>query len=364
MMSFRAGYKRLQRVMSASLVAVLAVFCLSGCKERAVKRVVSDEGGQPLNMYPNQAEYVLAKVGDKNITLGDYAATLERMDRFDRLRYKTPERRRELLDEIITVELLAQEAERRGLDKDPQAQQAVREVLRDAIMRDARKDVTEPSAFSEQQVRAYYDAHMHEYQEPERRRLSSIIVTDQKKAEELLKKAQGITDQEVWGKLVLEHSEQYKSEKYEGPVETAGDLGLVGPPGDERSSNPRVDEAMREAAFGVEKAGQMVPKVLSGADGKFYVVRVDVINPGHSRSFADAERTIRIMLTQQQIAEREAQFEQELRKKYPISIDEKALSEAKIINLDKMPEKLPPLPGKTPPRLPERSGHGHDDHEH
>ena len=71
----------------------------------------TDGGTAPAGrLTAEQASRVLAKVGDRTITLGDYAATLERMDQFDRLRYQSPERRKELSQEIIDVELLAQDA--------------------------------------------------------------------------------------------------------------------------------------------------------------------------------------------------------------------------------------------------------------
>ena len=80
----------------------------------------SDAGSSPTTSLTNkQAAQVLARVGNITITLGDYTAALEHMDQFDRLRYQSPERRKELLDEMITVELLAVEATEKGYDKDP-----------------------------------------------------------------------------------------------------------------------------------------------------------------------------------------------------------------------------------------------------
>jgi len=78
-----------------------------------------------------QAGRVLAKVGDRTITLGDYVAALEHMDQFDRMRYQSPERRKELLNEMIDLELLANEARQKGYDQDPVAQQEIRAILRD-----------------------------------------------------------------------------------------------------------------------------------------------------------------------------------------------------------------------------------------
>src|SRR5512133_3831503 len=51
------------------------------------------------NLTPEEAAQVLARVGEVTITLGDYAAALERMDRYERLRYQSADRRKILLDE-------------------------------------------------------------------------------------------------------------------------------------------------------------------------------------------------------------------------------------------------------------------------
>jgi hypothetical protein len=79
---------------------------------------------------PEQAKRVLAQVGERVITLGDFAQALERMDRFERLRYQTADRRKLLLDEMINTELLAREAERRGIDRLPSTQAALNQTPR------------------------------------------------------------------------------------------------------------------------------------------------------------------------------------------------------------------------------------------
>jgi hypothetical protein len=85
-----------------------------------------------------QAGRIVAKIGDKNVTLCDFARTLDRMGPMDRLRYRSKERRRELLNDLVDVELLAQEARRRGLDKQPDVEEGIRQILRDALLAQAR----------------------------------------------------------------------------------------------------------------------------------------------------------------------------------------------------------------------------------
>src|SRR6185369_16204549 len=162
---------------------------LAGCNEPALKQAPADAGPPVSGLSPEQAARVVAKVGDRTITLGEFARTLERMDQFDRLRYQSKERRRELLEEMIDVELLAGEARRTGLDKDPDAQDAIRLILREAILAEAHKGLAPPGSIPDQEVRAYYEKHGDKFTEPERRRVAAIVMKDKKEAAKVLKEA-------------------------------------------------------------------------------------------------------------------------------------------------------------------------------
>src|SRR5947207_2178327 len=150
----RAVMRRFGRIEVLG-VALAAALASVACNEKALDRARRGDGGViPGGLTAEQAALVVAKVGDRAITLGDYAATLERMDQFDRLRYQSPERRRELLDEIIDVELLAQDAKRSKLDQSAEKQHAIRQVLRDALLAGARPELPAPAALSQDEVRA------------------------------------------------------------------------------------------------------------------------------------------------------------------------------------------------------------------
>src|SRR5690242_5717490 len=116
----RVGWRLagLSHVLAASAaVLCLAAMLLCGCDEGKPQPSAGSVSAGPIepNKVPAElAARVLAQVGGRTITLGDYAAALERMDQFERLRYQTPERRKQLLDELINAELLAREAEKRG----------------------------------------------------------------------------------------------------------------------------------------------------------------------------------------------------------------------------------------------------------
>jgi parvulin-like peptidyl-prolyl isomerase len=304
----------------------LFLFALAACNERALDKNGHADAGPPLpaGLRPEQAAQVLARIGDRTITLGDYAATLERMDQFDRLRYQSPERRKELLDEIIDAELLAQDARKRKLDQAPETQQAIRQILRDALLAEARKGVPPPADIPASEIRAYYEAHRNEFREPERRRVAHIVVKDKETATKLLAAVNSGT---AWGELFRKNSLDVKTALSE-PAELAGDLGLVGPPDDERGDNPRVRPEVRAAVFEVDAIGHVLDRVVPSADG-FQIVRMIGKSDAHDRTLAEADRPIRVAIMQAKIDAREKELEDELRQQFPVIIDEQAL--AKVV---------------------------------
>jgi peptidyl-prolyl cis-trans isomerase C len=312
-----------------AIAAICSTLVVGGCKACGDNSATEDAGehAQTSSLTPEQAAKVLAKVGDNTITLGDYVAALEHMDQFDRLRYQSPERRKELLDELVEVELLAQEATAKGYDKDTVAQQELRAVLRDAMLKEARTGAPQPSEIAEVDARAYYEAHKADYKDPERRRISMIVLKDEASANAALSQAKG-SGAAQWGELVRKLSIDPQA-KANVPVDLAGDFGLVSPPGDARGENPRVPSEVRAAAFELEKKDDVLGRVVKSVD-KFFVIRMTQKNDAHERTFSEAERAIRVRIAQDRAKAKEDEAYQNLRKQFPVKIDEVALANVHV----------------------------------
>jgi len=300
----------------------------SSCKSSSSTGLAADAGAAGIGaLTPEQAAQVLARVGDRTITLGDFEAALEHMDQFDRMRYQAPERRKELLGEMIDVMLLADEARDKGYDRDPVTQQEIREILRDAILKKAREGVPQPAEIPEPDVRAYYERHRADFRDPERRRVSVIVLASDAAAQSALDAARKATPTQ-WGELVRTRSVDVMA-KADTPLDLAGDVGFVSPPGDTHGTNPRVPEEVRAAAFSVDKVGDVVPRVVrSGA--KLYVVKLTGKTDPRDRTFEEAERPIRVKLAQDEIRAREDALLEELRRQFPVQIDESALAQVQV----------------------------------
>jgi hypothetical protein len=311
----------------ASVVAIAGAS--AGCNpHKSAPAAVSDAGAPAAaGITPEQAAQELARVGDRTITVGDFVAALEHMDQFDRMRYQAPERRQELLAEMVDVMLLADVAREKGYDQDPIAQQEVREILRDAMLKSVRAEVPAPSDIPEVDVRSYYEAHRAEFRDPERRRVSAIVVADDAAGAAVLEAAKKASSTQ-WGDLVRAKSLDARA-KDGAPSDLAGDFGFVAPPDDHGGSNPRVPEEVRAAVFEIAAVGDVLPRVVKSG-GRGYVVKLTARTEAHDRTFAEAERAIRVRLAQDKIKARQDELLDELRKKYPVEIDEHVLSEVHV----------------------------------
>lgn len=275
-------------------------------------------------MSPELSSKVLARVGDTKITLGQYAATLARMNEFERLRYQSADRRKLLLQEMIQVELLAEEARHRGLDKLPETRARLRQLLRDEVLREAHQRLPKPEELPADEVSAYYKAHKSEFNEPERRRVAHLEVGDKDKAAELLQEAMK-ADQKAWGRLVRKHSRDRRPPTELGdPIEFAGDLGIVATPGVAGGENPKVSEALRASVFKIEKIGQVFPEVVK-VGSSYHIVRMIGKTDARTRSLHEAQRVIRVRLLEERARKLEAKLERDLRQRFKVTIDQQAL---------------------------------------
>lgn len=328
----RSPHRRLSGAALVLAAIAAAALSTSGCKSCDQNNPSGgDDAGhaQPTSLTPEQAKQVLVRFADgETITLGDYAAALEHMDQFNRLRYQSAERRKELLDEMINVRLLAKEAEAKGYDKDPLTQEELRGILRDSMLQEARKGAPSPAEIPESEVRAWFEAHRAEYKDPERRRLSLVVSSDEASAREVLAAAKKATSPAQWGEIVRAKSVDSLA-RNNVPVDLAGDFGIVSPPGDSRGENTRVPEEVRAGVFEIAEVGGVLDRVVA-AKGKFFVVRLTQKLPAHERTFEEAERTIRVKLAQDKLRAKEEELLAELRKSVKVEVDQGALASAKV----------------------------------
>jgi peptidyl-prolyl cis-trans isomerase C len=130
-------------------------------------------------------EDTLAKVDDVVITVGDFQERINKQSPYVRARYTSLERKKEFLDSLVRFELLAKEADRRGLSKDPEVVRTMKQVMIQKLL-SGEFDKLKLDDVSDAEVKAYYDAHPEEFNKPEEVRVSTIVVKDEKAAKKVM----------------------------------------------------------------------------------------------------------------------------------------------------------------------------------
>jgi hypothetical protein len=348
----RAGANRARAWLAALSIAVAALGC-DGCRSSSPSSVLDpgpDAGGR---LTPEQASQVLARVGDRTITLGDYAAALERMDPFERMRYQTEDRRQALLDEMINVELLAREAERRKLDQHPETIELVRQFQRDELLARLRASLPKPSELPAADVSRYYQEHRAEFQESEHRRAAQIVLADQDQARRALGEAMGASP-ERWRELVQKYSPATlidSGDKTEArpAIDVPGDLGFLSAEPEEPSDD--VPAAVRRAVFQIAEPGGVYPEPVAseGPSRQWHVVRLVSVREARQRSLAEVDTIIRARLVQTREAEARAALLARLRQTTRVEVDETALGAVEPPSGAAAGNDPPPAPSPSPP---------------
>lgn len=308
-------------------------------KDDTAEKVSQDEG---LGLTPEQAAKVVAKVGERTITVGDVTEQINRLSPYIRRRWATPEKRKEFLQKLIRVELLSQEAERLGLGDDPEVQRTVKQVMiRLMVKNDLEKEVL-PSSLDDKVLKEEYDKEHDKYHRPAQIRASQIVVKTEEDALKLIKEAKANTADR---KFFREKAKEISID--EATKGRGGDLGYFSKPEERGEDEPVVDKAVAEAAWKLEKVGDVADAPVK-TDAGYHVVKLTNKKPEMDRSFESVKRLIENRLLRQARREGMDKFVDDLKAKAKIEIFDENLAKLQV-TMDPEPsgqhEHGAPVPG-------------------
>lgn len=254
----------------------------------------------------------------------------------------TPEERRALLDQVVTDELLFQKALDEGLYHDA----TVRRKLVHLLLRQEVYDQVNQADLTEEELRAYYDAHQADFVVGERVQARRIVIeigddraAAEKKAGEILAQVKASP---------ARFTEIAKTES-SGPFQRrGGDLGFV-----PREGKPGVEPEVIEHAFSMAKDEIGGPFEVNGA---FHILQVVNRRDAVERTYEQMKGSVMRMVKQQKFDELRDAYIEELKTKVKIVIDEEKVGAVDLASR----ESFRPAP--------RNHGHDHDgskdDHGH
>lgn len=253
---------------------------------------------------------VLARVGDREITLAAFERELTRRARTHPQLYASEAQHRKLLEEMIQFEVLLASAKAAGYDRDPQIQSQINQFIVTRFQED-RLSKAGAVAPTEEELRAFYANHPGQFSVPPAVRAAVIQFKISPKAaaekrDELRAKAEAIwtaahtAGAAEFGRLAQQHSDDQSTRYHHGE---AGWLSL-------EQLSERWNSSVSNAVFALTEPGQTAPLVES-PDG-FYIVRLLEKRPSGVRPFEEVRDAIAYAVTQQNDLARQAEFRSRL----------------------------------------------------
>ncbi len=283
--------RRLLALLCASVVGSIALACSGGDGEQG-------GGGRPdeprvHGLTEEQAAQTLAKIGDHTITVGEFAEAIANKGPYLSARYNSPERRRELLDQMVRFELLAQEAHAQHFDEAPEVRRTEQQLVIRRFLEHEYEERIQPEDITDDEVRAYYEAHPTEFHQPEQVRISHILFAREADAQRVLRQLQA-SPSDV--RLFRQLAEQFDTD--ESTRDRFGDVGFFSRPAERREGEPTVPEEVATAAFSLETIGAVYGEVVHSARG-YEIVKLTGRRGALDRSLEESSRPIRSRLVRE-----------------------------------------------------------------
>jgi len=315
------------RPVLVMLIAALALgfsACGGEKKDEDKGETVEPEEQLPEGLTPEQAAKVVAKVGDREITVGEVTEQINRLSPYIRRRWAAPEKRKEFLQKLIRIELLSQEAERQGLNDDPEVQRTVKQVMiRLMVKNDLEKELL-PTAIEEDKLKAEYDKELDKYHRPAQIRASQIVVAAEDQAVKLIADLKAhAEDRKYFREKAKELSIDAETK------DRGGDLGYFSKPEERRDDEPEVPKVVADAAWKLDKIGDVTEAPLKTERG-YHVIKLTNKKPEMNRSFDSVKRLIENRMLREARRDMMDKFIEDLRNKAKIEIFDENLAKVQI----------------------------------
>jgi EpsD family peptidyl-prolyl cis-trans isomerase len=150
------------------------------------------------------ASDILATVNGTKITREDVDAFLRQLQPNQPIRYEMldPKMKKEVLDGIIEMELVAEAARKAGVEKDPEYRRMLDLARKKLLINAYARKQFASTVVSDSEAKEYYQKHPEKFEVPERVRVRHILLKDEKKARQVIEQLKGLRGEALKKKFI------------------------------------------------------------------------------------------------------------------------------------------------------------------
>ncbi len=195
---------KLQKEVSQKIVSCLERLDRSQDAVRVMEQEAALDTSQ---IHKNRPGAVLAQIGSQKITQGDLDFEISKMPPYLQQQFRSKEKKKELLQQLVLQDLLYQSAKRQGLDKDKEVIEGVYEAKK-ALMANKllQQELAKKVSMNPEEVQLYYKANKERYAVRDKKgkivRYKSFDEVRQQVAQDLLTEKQQKAYQELADRLM------------------------------------------------------------------------------------------------------------------------------------------------------------------
>jgi len=298
------------------IAVVLCSVALFGCQGTPGSKTEGKKEGQ-----------VLAEVNGSKITTGDFARELKNLPEYLKAMADTPQGRKAMLDRMVILELILQNASKDGIDKGPEFEEKLQEQKKRLIIETfIKKKVEADAQIADTDLKKFYDQNIDKFKTSDQIRASHILVKTEKEAKDI----------QAQLKAGAKFEDLAKKYSVDSSAAKGGDLGWFG--------KGAMVPVFEKAALAL-KEGQVSDVVKS--DFGYHIIKLTGKRAAGTRPFDEVKDQIKAAIMPSKQQEVIQKIQEELKKSAKITVKEDVLNamDTKKINA-KSDEKKPAAPEK------------------
>jgi len=286
-----------ERLKKCAIMVLAAFVLMVGCSESGTK--VSGTGDE---------KDVVARVGDKAIYGNQVEKFLENLPPQVSSRYGPERIRREIVDGFVSMEMLASEARRRGIDKREDVKLRIEMLIDQTLAREVEEELKKGITVEEPEIKKYYDEHKDRYGSNTRVHARQITASTEGEAKSVLEKARK-------GEDFAELAKKYSKDDFAGK---GGNLGIV--------REGKLPPDLEKAVFSL-KEGQTSPVIKT--DNGYVVLFAEKVSKSQEKPFDQVKKSIERVIMREKLNKTVADLKADIKKKTKVEINEEYFAKHK-----------------------------------